>query len=98
LHTALHRMRDDAAVDLDLHLAHTRHLSRRVRQRLAQQRKLAPGGIAELDAERHPAAIAYAQVLQLPRADEVLRGVRVDDGLQRFEQCGFGDGGHGVLG
>ena len=36
------------------------------------------------------------QVLQLLGRDEVLAGVRVDDGLQGFEQAGFGDG-HGVV-
>jgi hypothetical protein len=52
---------------------------------------LALAGVAELDVEGH-VAVFDAQVLQLARADEIAPGVGVGDGLQRFEQRGFGDG------
>ena len=55
---------------------------------------LGPAGIAQLDVEGDVAAFD-AQVLHLLGADEVLARVGVGDGLQRFQQLGFGDGsGH----
>ena len=45
----------------------------------------------------HDNGTVDAQVADLPPRDQVFAGVRVDDGLERREQGGFGDGGHGGL-
>jgi len=95
LHAALHRVRDHLAHDIGADVLDPGHAARRGDQRPAQRRDLALGRIAELDVEADVTALDL-EVLQLPGADEVAAGVRVDDGLQRVEQRNVGQGrGHG---
>ena len=61
-------------------------------QGAAQDRILAFAGVAQFHVELHSVAVD-AQILHLPGRDKVFASVRVNNGLERCQQGGFG-GGH----
>ena len=82
LHTALHRVGNDAGAEVDRHVVHPRHAFGRRHQRAAQGRDLALGGVTQLDVKSHVAATDL-QVFQRAGADKVGAGVGVHHALQR---------------
>ena len=85
-------MRHDFGRQVDVDLLNPHHALGGGRQRAAQDRILAFAGIAQFHVELHCVAVD-AQVFQLAGRDKVFAGVRVNNGLERCQQGGFG-GGH----
>jgi hypothetical protein len=93
LHTTLHRVRGDLHRQVGTDVFNASHRACRGDKGLAERREQALGRVAEFDIEGHVTTVD-AQVADLLGRNEVLAGVRVDDGFQGVEQGGFGDG-HG---